>query len=129
MRILTLLILLLVVIAAGVADVIKKHAMNQVGSISFTMETVLKVLTNPWALSVLIIGFGSWGLTLLIFSMEKASVAILLIHGALLIGVLLALMASHIVFGDVLTQTQYFGVSLVVVASIITCAGLYYVTA
>ena len=130
MRTLTIILLVMVVVASAVISILKKYAMNQIGEISISkinLELIIKFATNPWALMTLFAGFGVWGLSMWLFSMEKASIAILLLHGAAIVSVLLALSLSHLIFGDVLTQQQYLGLILIIIASVMSTVGIYYI--
>jgi len=121
------LLIITALIGVGV-NVIKKFA---VGGIqiniqnAFQLSTWIGLLTNPVAISSLIVSLGAWGLSLWAFSLEDANKVVAVTLGLAIPALFLNILLNMKFFSETLSSNQIIGLGILVASMVLGVAGVY----
>lgn len=110
-------------------NVSKKYIMIDFGEITlqnvFKISTWFKLLTNPFAIIILGVAFGIWGLSMWAFSIEEANKVVLTMSGLSVPVLLLNIYLNFIVLNETLTRTQLTGLGISIIGMVGVFIGLW----
>jgi predicted permease len=124
-----ILLILYVLIGVGVA-VSKKWITNSTGEINLQnvlrLQTWTRLFFNPWTVLILAVSIGLFGVSMWVFSLEKANSIILVSMVLGLPATLFNVFLNKRILGEIVSSSQYVPISMTVVGYMLMIAGVWY---